>query len=213
MLQLSAQYEVPRRGREALTILINIGGYLRDPRLTLSSNAQPPLPQSDLISYLAFGRTSSSLLTPEGSGLSGGGLGLLAQQQLAGLGLGAFTDALVRGIETQGTSAGLDVFRIRPGVLPDELNFGGYFQNLVRATQFEAGEYLTPHLFAAVEGRASARTLPGLRLEYETPSGWSWRTTWEPRYRPTEPTLAEISAAAARQRRVFGSFLFWTKRF
>jgi translocation and assembly module TamB len=212
LLQLSAQYEVPRRGQEALTILINIGGYLRAPRLTLSSNAQPPLAQSDLISYLAFGRTSTSLLSPEGSGIAGGGLGFIAQQQLAGLGLGAFTDALVRGFEEQGTRAGLDVFRLHPGTVPDELNFGGYFSNLLRSTQFEAGKYLTPHLFVAAEGRTTS-TLPGLRLEYETRGGFSWRTTWEPRYKPIHPSLAEITAANAQQIRVLGTFFFWTRRF
>jgi translocation and assembly module TamB len=212
LLQLSAQYEVPRRGQEALAILINIGGYLRAPRLTLSSNAQPPLPQSDLISYLAFGRTSTSLMSPEGSGIAGGGLGFIAQQQLAGLGLGAFTDVLVRGFEEQGARAGLDVFRIHPGTVPDELNFGGYFQNLLRSTQFEAGKYITPHLFAAAEGRTT-RTLPGLRLEYETRGGFSWRTTWEPRYKPINPSLAEITAANAQQVRVLGTFFFWTRRF
>ncbi|MEO5510979.1 MAG: translocation/assembly module TamB domain-containing protein [Longimicrobiales bacterium] len=209
LLQLSAQYEVPRRNREALAILINIGGYMRAPRLTLSSNAQPPLPQSDLISYLAFGRASSSLLATEGSGIGGGGLGFIAQQQLAGLGLGALTDALVRGFEDEGNKVGLDVFRIHPGVLPDELNFSGYFQNVFRSTQIEAGEYLTPKLFAAVEGRASG-TLPGLRLEYETQNGFSWRATWEPRYRPSQPSLTEVQAT---QKRVFGSFFFFTRRF
>jgi len=213
LLQLSAQYEVPRRNREALTILINIGGYLSAPRMTLSSNAQPPLPQSDLISYLAFGRTSTSLLSPEGSGIGGGGLGVIAQQQLAGLGVGAFTDAIVRGFEDQGTRAGLDVFRIHPGTLPDELNFGGYFQNVLRSTQIEAGKYVVPHLYAALEGHATA-VLPGLRLEYESRGGFSWRATWEPRYLPLKPSLTEVSGATqAQQARVFGAFLFWIRRF
>lgn len=213
LLQLSAQYEVPRRNREALTILINIGGYLSAPRMTLSSNAQPPLPQSDLISYLAFGRTSTSLLSPEGSGIGGGGLGVIAQQQLAGLGVGAFTDAIVRGFEDQGTRAGLDVFRIHPGTLPDELNFGGYFQNVLRSTQIEAGKYVVPHLYAALEGHATA-VLPGLRLEYESRGGFSWRATWEPRYLPLKPSLTEVSGATqAQQTHVFGAFLFWIRRF
>jgi translocation and assembly module TamB len=213
MLQLSAQYEVPRRSSEALTILINVGGYLYEPRITLSSNAQPPLAQSDLISYLAFGRTSTSLLSPEGSGIGGGDLGIIAQQQLAGLGLGAFTDGLIRGFEKQGAHAGLDVFRIHPGTLPDELSFGGYFQNMLRSTQVEAGEYITPRLFAALEGHTNL-TVPGLRLEYETRHGFSWRATWEPRYLPIKPSLVDLSAATlAQQTRVLGLFLFWVRRF
>lgn len=213
LLQLSAQYDVPRPNREALTILINIGGYLRSPRLTLSSNAQPPLPQSDLIGYLAFGRTSSSLLSPEASGLAGGGLGLIAQQQLAGLGLGAFTDVLVHSIENQGSRVGLDVFRVHPAVLPDELSFGGYFQNFLRGTEFEAGKYINRRLFAALQGRASG-TLPGLRLEYESRGGFSWLATLDTRYRPQTPSFAELNAAStAPSQRVLGAFFFWTRRF
>ncbi len=212
-LQLSGQYEVPRRNSEALTILINVGGYLHAPRLTLSSNAQPPLPQSDLISYLAFGRTSTSLLSPEGSGLGGVQLGIIAQQQLAGLGLGAFTDGFVRDFERQGRRAGLDVFRIHPGTMPDELAYGGYFQNFLRSTQVEAGQYISPRLFAALEARATP-TWPGLRLEYESRGGFSWRATWEPRYLPVTPSLAEVNAATlAQQTRVLGAFLFWIRRF
>ena len=42
------------------------------PKLTLQSDAQPPISQSDLLSYLAFGRSSSSLLQNEGSSASSG---------------------------------------------------------------------------------------------------------------------------------------------
>lgn len=209
MLQLNAQYEVPRRNREALIIQINIGGHLSEPTLALSSNAQPPLPESELISYLAFGRTSSSLLTQEGSGLIGGGIGLLAEQQLAALGLGAFTDAIVRTLEEEGTDAGVDVFRIRPGSVPDELSTGGYFRNLASGTELEIGEYFGKRLFGAVEARATG-AWPGLRVEYETASGFSWRTTWEPIYRPSAPSFAETQAV---QGRVLGTFFFWTRRF
>jgi hypothetical protein len=115
----------------------------------------------------------------------------------------------VRSFEDQGNKAGLDVFRIHPGVIPDELSFDGYFENMLRSTQIEAGEYLTPQLFAAVEGRATG-SLPGLRLEYEARNGFSSRATWEPRYRPMQPSLTDAEAA---QQRVLGLFFFYTRRF
>ena len=61
-------YEVRLPVREAINIRILIGGTLRNPQISLESDAQPPIPQSDLLSYLAFGRSSSSLLQLEGSG-------------------------------------------------------------------------------------------------------------------------------------------------
>jgi translocation and assembly module TamB len=209
LLQLSAQYEVPRRNRESMIILINIGGYLSEPRIRLSSNAQPPLPESDLISYLAFGSASSSLLDQQGAGISGGGLGFLAEQQLAGLGFGAFTDAVVAGIERQGSRAGLDIFRVRPAALPDELNFGGYFQNMLRGMELEAGKYITPQLFVSSQARATG-TVPGIRLEYQRADGFSARGIWEPAYLPSKPSLAETEATRTR---VLGMFLLWSRRF
>jgi hypothetical protein len=212
MLQLSAQHEVPQRGREALIILINIGGFLSQPRITLSSNAPTPIPESDLISYLAFGRSTSSLVALDGSGVTGdaaGGLGALAQQQLAGLGLGALTESLVKGLEEQARKARLDVFRVRPATLPSELSFNNYFQNVLRGTEIEAGSYVTPRLFVAADGRATG-DWPGIRAEYETPTGFSWITTWQPRYLPSQPSLVERDAT---QTRVFGAFMYWTKRF
>ena len=209
LLQLSAQYHVARRNREALIILINVGGYLSEPRITLSSNAQPPLPESDLISYLAFGRSSSSLVDQGGSGLTGGELGFLAQQQLTGLGLGAFVDASVSGLEAQGTRAGLDVFRVRPAPMPDELNFGGYFQTMLQGMEVEAGKYLTPRLFLSAQGRTSG-TLPGLRLEWQRADGFSWDASWESSYLPQQPSLADVQATRTR---VLGTFLRWNRRF
>jgi hypothetical protein len=213
ILQLSARHEVPRRGREALTILIAISGTLSAPRLTLSSNVEPPIPESDLLSYVAFGRESSQLLTGEGSGVVGdalGGLGMLAEQQLGALGLGALTQAFFSNIEAEGMQAGLDVFRLRPTALPDELNFAGYFKNLARTVDVEAGEYLTPQLFVAVQGPIGAGALPGARVEYLTQRGFSWITTWEPRFLPIAPTLEDVTADRTR---VFGSIFQWSRRF
>jgi len=203
---------VPRRGREALMILVNVGGYLSRPVVTLSSNQEPPLPESDLLSYLAFGRASSSLLGSEGSGVLGdalGGLGVLAEQQLAGLGLGALTDELLSTVEARGASAGLDVFRMHPGAMPDELNYSGYFGSLLQGVEVEGGEYLG-RLFLSASVRPAANTLPGLAAEYRTPQGLEWITTWEPRYLPVRPSLAVTEGASSQ---VFGTFLMWNLRY
>jgi len=209
LLQLNAQYLVPRLNQQALTIQIAVGGYLSQPRITLSSNAQPPLPESDLISYLAFGRSSSSLIDLGGSGVTGSDLGVIAEQQIAGLGLGAFVDAWVSGLEERGTRAGLDVFRVHPAKLPEELNVGGYFQNVMRGMEVEAGKYLTPRFYLSAKGRLSGAP-PGLRLDWQRSGGWSWYATWEPGYLPSEPSF-DFTQPTRTQ--VFGSFLRWKRRF
>ncbi len=216
ILQVTAEYDVPQRSKEALVIQIHLLGTATSPRVTLESNAQPPLAESDLISYLAFGNTSGSLLEMDGSGLAGGGsggalggLGALAQQQLAGLAMGAGMDHAVATLEKSGTRAGLDVFRIHPAQLPSELAFQSYFQNILRGTEIEAGKYVTPRLFFVAKERLSDPA-PGLSLEYRIPYGFSWVTSWELRYLPSQPTLA-VGQVPTRNR-TFGSFLYWQWR-
>ena len=214
LLQLSALYEVQRQGLESLAIQINVDGTLRKPRVRLASNAQPPLPQSDLLSFLAFGQPATSLLSLQASSLGGTGQGgltgipSLAEQQLASLAIGAMVDQTVADIEQQGTRAGLDVFRVHPGELPPEAAFQGYFHNFLSGTEIEAGKYVTPNVFVEARGRTS--TLPGLAIEYRNPFGFTWRTTWEPTYLPVMPTFSTLTAS---QVRAFGTFLLWSRRF
>lgn len=215
LLQITAQYQVPQPGRRAIAILINIGGTLTEPMITLDSNAQPPLSQSDLISYLAFGTSSTSLLSQGGSGLSGGGAGsgdlpALATQKLTGIALGAMMDDVVEDLESGGMrDLGLDVFRISPAELPSEVALDGAI-NLFRGTEFEAGKYLTPSIFVAGQGRP-ADAWPGARVEYRTPAGFRGIVTLEPRYLPSEPTLS--SNQEPRSTNVFGAFVRWEWRF
>ncbi|HKY60324.1 MAG TPA: translocation/assembly module TamB domain-containing protein [Gemmatimonadota bacterium] len=215
LLQILAHHEVPQPRGEALTILITIGGTLVQPTIELGSNAQPPLSETDLISYLAFGRSSSSLLVQGGSTVSGGepgsdDLGALATQKLSGVALGALMEEALKDLEAGGLNElGLDVFRISPADLPDELGLeeGG---NVFRSTELEAGKYLTPRIFVAGQGRATS-SWPGIRLEYHSHGGFVWTTTWEPRYLPSDPTFDPDTEAV--RTRVFGSFLQWEWRY
>lgn len=214
LIELTARYQVQRRGQEALIIEVHVDGNLTQPRVTLQSNSQPPLSQSDLLAYLAFGQPASSLTSSQSTGAAVGngglsGLPALAQQQIASLAVGASVDQAVAGIERRGTGAGLDVFRVHAGELPAEAAFEGYFQNIVRGTEIEAGKYVADRFFVAARGRTS--TYPGLSVEYRTPIGLTWRGTWEPRYLPVEPSLATPENAA--QVRSLGLFLLWSRRF
>lgn len=215
LLQLTARYQVQRRGVEALVIEVHVDGSLREPRVTLQSNSQPPLAQSDLLSYLAFGQSSSSVLNMQSTsmlGIGNGGLtGIpaLAEQQLASVAIGASIESAVAQIQREGSRSGLDVFRVHAGELPAEAAFQGYFQNLVRGTEIEAGKYIMPRLFLEARGRLS--TTPGVQLQYRGPLGVTWNGVWEPRYMPLAPSFSE-SLAASRVRSL-GVLLLWSRRY
>jgi translocation and assembly module TamB len=213
-LQLAAEHEVRLPGREGFEIRVLVGGTIENLTITLESSAQPPISQTDLMSYLAFGREASSLLQIQGSGVSGqgtssgglvGNVAALATQQLAAVAI----DELVKDLERDAARGlGLDVIRITPADLPPEV-FTGSYVDVLRGTEVEAGRYITPRLFIAGQARPS-RVQPGVRVEYRDPQGFIWTTSWQPRFLPSEPTLGEQEPERTS---VFGAFLLREWRF
>jgi translocation and assembly module TamB len=209
-LQISGGYEVRLPAREALNIRIIIGGTLRNPQIALESDAQPPIAQSDLLSYLAFGRSSSSLLQLEGTGLASGdnvvGAGAaLASRQLAAVALGVFADQLAG---EAAKSLGVDVFNISPADVQSDVG------SFLRATEIEAGKYIKSHTFVALQVRPDPAALqrPGVLLQHRFGGlrGYSLESTFQPRYLLKEPTL-DLQAPTTTS--VFSLFLIRNWRF
>jgi translocation and assembly module TamB len=213
VLQVLANYEVRQAGRAPLEIRIVIGGTLETPKLTLESDAQPTLSQSDLISFLAFGRSSSALLSFSGSGLSGGGQGgsslagnvaALATKQLATIAL----DALVDEVEGELTDAlRADRLNITPADIPAELTLGG-LGTLLRGTEIEIGKYLDRRTFLAAELRPTFSASPGFYVERRLGSALRLRTSYESRFQPNIPSLSQGITPKTLQ--VIGATLTWT---
>ncbi|MBC7896832.1 MAG: translocation/assembly module TamB, partial [Cytophagaceae bacterium] len=210
-LQILARYEVRQAGRAPLDIRVIIGGTLDRPTVSLESDAQPPLSQSDLIAFLAFGRSSSSLLGSSGSGLEGGGAGgsslagnvrALATKQLASVALGVLVDEAKSGLATR---TGADVLHITPAELPAELSLGT-FQTLLRGTELEIGEYLDRHTFLIGRIRPSL-AVPGASLEHRLNERLSVRGTVETRYQSQPPSLS--AGLAPRTIQLVGALLTW----
>jgi len=193
-LQITGEYEVRLPAREAIIIQVLVGGTLRSPTLELRSTAQPPLSQTDLLSYLAFGRPSASLTQLEGASLTSGsasgtliGAGAaLAMKQLATVAVGVFAD------EFAGEAAramGADVFIITPADVQTDIG------NFLRNTELEFGKYLRPATFFAVQARPDPASLrrPGFQLEHHFArlQGYQLRLSLGPRYILREPTLAD----------------------
>ena len=216
LIQLVGERQIELVGREALQIRVLIGGTALNPRITLESNAQPPISQTDLLSYLAFGRSGSSLLQVQGSALSGqggasgqlvGDVAALAARQLAAVALGAAVQELQQDV-ARGLQA--DVLNITPADVPTELNASGV-ESLVRGTELQAGKYFSPETFVSAQVRPATGTVLGLRVEQRLPKGYRIEATFEPRFLLRDPTLGEPDPA--RPVRVIGAFLIWERRF
>jgi translocation and assembly module TamB len=214
VLQLLATHEVRQAGRPPLDIQVTIGGTLERPNISLESQAQPTLTQSDLISLLAFGQSSTSLLVFEGSGLEGGGLSgsslagnvaALATRQLAGVALGALFAELESDL-TERTAA--DVVNIRPAELPAGLSLGAV-GTLARGTQVEIGKYLDRRTFFVGQFRPTLAAIPGATLERRFGTQFRVRTSLETRYQPQVPSLT--AGLQPKMHQVLGALLFWTR--
>jgi len=213
-LQATGEYLVRQPNREAINIQILVGGTLREPHISLTSDAQPPIAQSDLLSYLAFGQTSSSLVQLEGSGLTNGSGGsnvvgagaALASKQLAGIAIGVFADQ-VAGSAAQ--SLGADVFTITPADVQTDVG------NFLRATQFEFGKYIKSHTFVAVKSPLDPKALvrPGVQVVHRFGGlrGYRLETGVDTRYLLREPNLARDQNVATTS--AFGAFLIREWRF
>ena len=217
-LQITGEYEVQLAASQAINIRVQIGGTLSRPRIALDSDAQPPLSQSDLLSYLAFGRTSSSLLQFEGSSLAGGGGGTslagtgaqLVTQQLAAVALGVFIDQFESSAQR---SLGAAYVNVTPADLYTELAQSGQIAGFFKGTQVEVGKYTDPNTFVAVSARLSSfasnpsdRAVPGIRINRRMGKGFALDASFTPRYVPQPPTL-EIDAVKPKSTGVFGTFL------
>jgi translocation and assembly module TamB len=216
LLQLAAEYEVQMAGRPALNINIIIGGTAHHPNISLTSDAQPPISQSDLLSYLAFGQPSSSLLSSQGNtGLTGqstasgnlaGQAAALATKQLAGVAVGVLTKSFAA---SAGRSLGADVFNITPADLPTELSLNGV-TTVLEGTQVEAGKYFTRQTFVLVQARPTF-VAPGFTVQHRMGKGYRIEVSLEPRYLLRDPTLSTIQPTLTKES--LGAFLIREWRF
>ena len=211
-LQVTAEYQV-KQPTGATNIQVLIGGTLEKPRISLESDAQPPLSQSDLLSYLAFGESSGSLLQFDQTSLTqGGNLLNVASTRLAGVALGVALD------EVEGDAArslGVDVFNITPGDVP-VLRRPERLQAVPPRHGDRGGQVREPeHLRDGHRGtglrlalnNSGVKVPPGLSLTHRTSKGYRFETTYGPRYILNPPTLdgQTVSGTGSSGRSSFGS--------
>jgi translocation and assembly module TamB len=205
-LQITGEYQVEVATRGALNIRVIVGGTLRKPTLTLQSDAQPPKTQSELLTLLAFGQSTTSLLASTSSSIAGtaatsdlfGAGAQLAVRRLEAAALGV----AIQQIEIQaGRAFGTDVFDITAADVPTELTTGKGLNNFFTQTKIEAGKYVNPRTFVSGQFQAGQ---PGLAVEQRTSDGWRFSASTEPKVILREPTLTDQPYRVVR---AFGGFI------
>jgi len=220
-LQITAEYVVKQLTGN-MNIRVLVGGTLNQPRISLESDAQPPVSQSDLLSYLAFGEGTNSLLQINQTSLNTGNLVNVAGARLAGVAIGEALNQLEGDAARQ---LGVDVFSISPGDVPANPGQTG-LQQFITGTELEVGRYLNPRTFATFIGSpgnfsclsGSSRSdaggsncvPPGLNLTHRTSKGYRFETGYSPRYILDPPTLDGQRASGTGQ---FGAFVIREWRF
>ena len=180
-LDISARRRVVDLNGQQFDIAVNIRGTMERPTLGLASEEQRSIAQSELLSFLLFGRPSVAI----------GGTTLTAQKELGETYIGGIAELLSMELEqafTDQLGMGLDVFQIRLG--------GGRLSNLDRAA-LVVGEEIGSNLFLTVEsgvnslfGSATSTTATSsawaatfaVRLEWNFATRTNMRVSYEPVY-------------------------------
>lgn len=185
-LDLQASNRIRTAEGERLEIIANVTGTLQAPRISLGSDAAFPISESDLVSYLVFGRPTYALASGQSAFAEGAAGSLLGAAAGAGVTLGLGTLGTQLGsLATRGI--GLDYLAITQG--QDVNPFGtSSWAGTVATTEVEIGQYLTEDLFASLQLRpltglagTSQSQFAGLRLEWRLADLWTLESFIEDR--------------------------------
>jgi translocation and assembly module TamB len=193
-LDIAAEHVVRTVQRSQLVVRALIGGTLLAPVLHLESDQRPPLTETEIVSYLMFGRPPTDL----GQGAGGGRSEVVLAQALGSSIVGGVGQALVSGLGLP-----LDYLTIVPDA--------GRTQNAlgVGTARLEAGAQLGEKTFLTLNaGLCEVLTarLVGAALEYRLSGRWTVSAAFEPLIQECG-TSAGLGGLATRYQ--FGFDLFW----
>ena len=200
-LDLSAEHVVRTAAGDEVRITAHIGGTLEKPTIALTSDASPPLSETELISYLVFGAPTAQAFLGEGDNSQHSSVFEKSAEQLVGVLSGKIESAVVSQLGLP-----IDYFRIKPG----EVQSGLAGTELVLGMQVRILGY--PSFL-----RASPRFCPreqllsldhvGIDLETRVTRQWGVAASVD----PVQGCEAVMSGTAARPYQ-FGVDVFWEKR-
>jgi hypothetical protein len=200
-LNITASYRVRTQDGNALDILARLGGSLRSPRVSLSTEEEASISESDLASYLFFGVPTYQLNIGSGgtgNGEPGAGIFNTAFNTLAP---GVVASGLQSLAQTTGIVDYVGLTTAEP--LPGS-NAGG-LGGILANTEIQLGRYITPDVFLAVTQRLDSQVRrPGFRMEWRLTPQFSTELFYEDRFARTPSYGLE----AAQARRIYGFFFF-----
>jgi translocation and assembly module TamB len=200
-LAITANYRARSIHGDPLEITAHVSGSLDNPRVRLASNAQPPISESDLASYLFFGVPTNALAVNSAGGATGG-FGEFGVRTFGPSALGFVASGLQTLAQSTGVIdyIGVSPAETRPG--QQHAGIGGIFAD----AQLDVGLYLTPEVFAAFTQRlASPGANAGVRVEWRFHPTYSAEIFAEDRFART-PSFG--FSQVTETRKIYGFFLF-----
>jgi translocation and assembly module TamB len=173
-LDIEARYEVRSRepGTADIAVIVRLGGTMQQPTLALSSDTRPPLPQSELLTLLVFGRRSAELANIPQEFTQG-----IILEQLVG---GALTSSIEEVFAELGV---FDYVRLRGRPATSGLGggIGSIGSDIFAFASLEFGKEVFDDFFLVME-IVDILSSPrfGFSAEYQATQTWSFRGAWEP---------------------------------
>jgi translocation and assembly module TamB len=186
-----------QKNPEDITVVAHIGGTLLAPKVSLSAEKRD-LSQTELISYLLFGKSAVDLSGEQG--------GIADQRAVLQSALAVLSGEIEQTIVSGGVP--VDYVEIRPGA-------GGQGTPLL-GWQVAVGRQLGPKTFLVVsagfcEGRqVGVRNTLGLSLQFRISPEWRTEASFEPVQTCADPAAEAQANTVPRQ---VGLDLFWERRY
>lgn len=211
-LDLTGAYRAHTASGDPLDILAVVDGTLRSPRVRLTSDADPPISESDLASYLVFGRPTYALSQAEAQSFtwlaSSSEAVQGALQTVTGIGAPVVLGFASSEVEALAGDFGIDYVSISNEQLADQV---AQLEGPLTGTRLEIGRYIGDEWFVAftpqlTTGAEANRPLgAGGRVEWRFHPTWNAELFWEDRWvQAGDPGFDRN----LEQRNVLGVFLF-----
>ena len=204
VLDIAAEHTVRSVSGGDLVVRAVIGGTLLVPKLSLESDERPPLSETEIVSYLLFGRPAFDLASGGGSGgtTTGTSEQAIFQGAMAGL-AGALSGELEQTLVTN-LGIPVDYIAIRPG--------GGTVGDIFSSTRVEAGTQLGERTFLTLNAglcqvaRGLSSQALGASVEHRLTGRFTMEASIEPTVEECRPVGFQIRPPAPYQ---IGFDLFW----
>jgi translocation and assembly module TamB len=199
-LDITAQHIVRTvRTNEEIPVVARITGTLYAPKLALESPVRPPIPETDLASYLIFG-------SPAGDAVASGQINQSALQNV----VAAFSSEVERFLISD-LGVPIDYVEFQPGIA----TAGG-----AAVSRFAFGWRIGTRSFVTLNagfcgGAAQSSSFGaqnfGATFEYRFSQAWRFQTSFEPTF--SSCTVAGYNSYLSTSRYQIGADVFWEREF